>query len=446
MEHYEFISKTDKKSLFNQIKFLVSCGQESYQNDLATRRRQLRELLENEEKVYENEFIEKIKSRVDENIRQRQKSLMTMKEERKKEQTKFVASKKLHQNMLNCHEIREELRKKDYRQTQLCQLEQIDDKLRAKLREKKDEEFWLKVQKKMQDKIDQSQEKEDKLKRSLQANQCRILGNQLEEIRKAREMDLARTNKEMEEMNLKMKTSQGDEQKQALEARKSKSRDVKNSLNTICEQQKLIRDEAENFENVFHKETMRQVNEEIESTIQKNVKFKEETSSYLEYIKKFKNFAANKEKKRSEMGDELDKRFYCFKNHPKKSLAANKRHIAESSHKTLLKQICEEKTRRFKLVAAERENKMLENRFVKMKIQDRLKERLQVQKDLDDQIAEINRLKNEKQKQFENELNRAEEDQLFCEQLLEKHKLEGCDYLNPHPNWKLMACFKEIDG
>ncbi|XP_055905506.1 serine/threonine-protein kinase TAO3 [Eupeodes corollae] len=441
MEHYEFITRTDKRSIINQINSLVGRGQASYQNELAIRKNHLQEILENEEKIYEDEFIEKIKSRVDKDIRERKKSLLQMIEDRIKEKEKFVVAMKLHQNMLNCLDIREELRRKDYRETQICQLEQMDDKFRAREREKKDDEFWLKVEKRIEDHIDRGQRQEDDLKKRLQANQCKILRNQLEEINQMRELDLAHKKKEKEEIDLKMKTHEGDEKRKALEARKARSEDVKKSIKTICEQQKLLAEEAEMFENVFHEETMIQVNKEIEEKIKSNLKMKQDTLSYLEYLKKFRNFVADRDRRHTEIVDEMDKRFYCYKSHHKKNLKASKLQEAKLSHETLLKQICEEQARKLKLEAAERENKILDNRFVKIKPHDRLKERFEIKNGLDKQLEELNRLKLEKQKLYEEELNRAEEDQNYCDQLLEKHKNENCDFLAPHPNWKLVTCF-----
>ncbi|CAD6992673.1 unnamed protein product [Ceratitis capitata] len=80
-----------------------------------------------ENKLYQEEFAENVKSRIDEDIRKRKDNLIEIKSERDRRDKEFLQEMNIKRELEDCYEIREALTRRDMLQVKEAQLEQITE-------------------------------------------------------------------------------------------------------------------------------------------------------------------------------------------------------------------------------------------------------------------------------------------------------------------------------
>ncbi|XP_023159084.1 trichohyalin-like [Ceratitis capitata] len=141
----QFMKNSERRSVYKQIKDLVKKAQTVAQKELEQRRQRLQAKLELEDKLYQEEFAENVKSRIDEDIRKRKDNLITIKSERDRRDKEFLQEMNIKRELEDCYEIREALTRRDMLQVKEAQLEQITEKQRALIRQRQNDEYWRKV-------------------------------------------------------------------------------------------------------------------------------------------------------------------------------------------------------------------------------------------------------------------------------------------------------------
>lgn len=97
--HQQFIENTTKKNCFNEIKKSVDLARKILKQNLDLKREKLSKLLKNEERNYENEFKTFVKGRIERDINEREKRLITIKKEKERQDEEFVKKKTIQQYM-----------------------------------------------------------------------------------------------------------------------------------------------------------------------------------------------------------------------------------------------------------------------------------------------------------------------------------------------------------
>ncbi|XP_034113899.1 trichohyalin [Drosophila albomicans] len=446
-EHFQFIERTDRKSLYTQIGLLVTKAQENAREELNERSKRLKTLLDKEEMVFEKEFSSKVRNRLDEDIRERQEQLHEIKEQRDKRHKEFVQQKRVQQVMLNCYEIREAMREKEQQNTKKCLEEQMRENLRKQRRECEREQYWLELEQRRWKEYDRQHYCEMRKREQVQEQVSKVLKVQLEEHEEKRQkeleekrLDTIKVDKLIEELRLE-EFDKGhhlgtyDKEKYRLEL-------LEEIRRRKCQQ--LAEWEADKQE---HEEFIRET-QRLEAEARERIRLGKEqlrrvTLEYIAYVRRMRNLELGIEKMMNDRIDDLYHVDICCKNNIAEQ-ARLKAKEAAKYYSLLKKQICEEIERRMRDEAYQRENKMIENRFVhppvtrQMQLCQQTKNRL----DLDAQIIEMKRIQAEEEAQFEQKLMKAVDDPEICIQLAAQFMENGTDYLPVHPNWKIFACPK----
>lgn len=444
-DHFQFIQRTDRKSLHSQIGLLVAKAQQTANEDLQERSSRVKALLEKEDKVFEQEFASKVRNRFDEEIRVRQEQLHEIKEARDKRHKKFVDIKRMQQVMLNCYEIREALRQKDRTNNKVCLEEQMQENMRMKRRECERERYWQKLEERRWEEYDRLHNYEMRKRQQMQGQICQVLQAQLAEHEEKRQkereekrLDTIKVDQLIEELRLeefdsKHQAANNDKEKYRLEL-------LEDITRRKCA--KLAAWEAEKAEHEeFIRETQRLEAEAKERIWQTKRQLSRATHEYIAYVRRMRNLELGIEKMMNDRIDDLYHVDLCCKSNIAETTRL-KGEEAARCHTQLKKQICEEIERKMRQEAEQRENKMLENRFVHPPVtRDMIlcKQR-QMCLDLNAQIIEMKRIQAEEERAFERKLMKAVDDPQICIQLAAQYIDEDKDYLPPHPNWKIYAC------
>lgn len=446
IDHHQFIVTTDRKSLFTQLKGLVATAKEVHSEELEFRRKELQELLEYEDKIYEEEFSNKVKSRIDKDIKERKETLHKIKEANEIAAIEYLESKRIQQYMNNCYEIREALRHKEQRDVKECQLEQIAEKERQLRRQKDLDIYWLKVQRKNMELHDKKLESENCIKSKLVEQTRFVLGVQVEEmeakreeIRQEKEKDIKDLAKILEELRLEKFDREhfGRMSPKILQYRKELQDDIeKKRIERLTEQCELAKEHRTMIE-----ECQRLDAEEIAANEARKRAAHKAALEYINYLKRMRQLEEDQQRMRDERIDDLHTIDMCTKGNIQREVK-RKAEVAAATYVELKRQICEQYERRLREENERRECKIIENRFARPEKTraDILQQRRQMRKELDEQIAALNCLRKREEEQYKKDLERAIDNPEFCAQLAEQYIRDGTDYLEPHANWRIIAC------
>ncbi|XP_034488492.1 trichohyalin [Drosophila innubila] len=447
-EHFQFIQRTDRKSLFTQIGILVKKAQDTAAEELNDRSKRVKSLLEKEEMVFEKEFASKVRNRLDEDIRERQEQLQEIKEQSDKRHKEFVNKKRVQQAMENCYEIREAIRQKEEKNTKICLEEQMRENLRKQRRECERDNYWLRLEERRWKEYDRLHNYEMKKREQVQEQVCNVLKVQLAEHEEKRQkvleekrLDTIKVDKLIEELRLE----EFDKNHQMASKDKEKYRNelLEEIRRRKC--QELAQWQSDKDEHAaFIRETQRLEAEAKERILQSKEQLRRATHEYIAYVRRMRSLELGIEKMMNDRIDDLCHVDVCCKNNIAEK-ARIKGKEAARYYSLLKQQICEQIERQMREEAEMRENKMLENRFVHPEVTREmiLCNQQKIRNDLDAQIIEMKRTQAEDESRFEQKLMKAVNDPEICIQLAAQFMQEGTDYLTPHPNWKIYACPKD---
>ncbi|XP_034660710.1 trichohyalin [Drosophila subobscura] len=444
-EHFQFIQRTDRKSLHCQIGLLVNKAMEVAAEELNERSLRLKNLLEAEDKLYEEEFSNTVKNRIGHDIKERKEHLHAIKEDNIKEQNKFIEDKRVQQVMLNCYEIREALRHQDLLETKIIQQEQILENQRRKRRECEQEKIWLELNRRRWEEYDCAQKSENERREKMKVQVKHVLGIQMLDnaAKLAREDEEKREEaRALNEILEQIRLEQFDKDHQPAPPKNLAYRDelLKEIHRRRCD--KLAVWESDKAEHAaFCRETERLEAEARAKIAQSKRDFNRATLEYLAYVRRMQALEMGIEKMMDDRTADLYKVDICTKSNIAETTRL-KREEAARCHEILKLQICEEAERRLRLEAEVRENKMPENRFVHPEVTHAMKfcKQLRHRAALDAQVIEMKRLQAEENAYFESQLREAVDDPIACKKLAKEYLENGTDYLRAHPNWRVMAC------
>ncbi|XP_004536102.2 trichoplein keratin filament-binding protein-like [Ceratitis capitata] len=443
--HFEFINRTDRKSLYTQIKQLVKTAQDVAAKELEQRREELRSMLEREDLIYEEEFAKKVKSRIDEDIQQRKDALIKIKEKRRQKEQKFLAAKTVQQHFESCCELRDALRHKETLQTKDAQLEQMLDNQRAFRRQRQLDDYWCKVRDANTQRYDQRQAAENKVKCDLNRSMRCMLDEQVEmhnrEEERLRELKHAEA-KELDKLLEDLRLEEFDRMRQGVP---EKTVAYRNQLLEMIANNKAKRDAEECERIADHRQLMRDVareqREHSAAMLQRQRAVYNATMEYLEYARRMRDLEEKARQARNARIDDLRHVDICTKSNIQRELQ-RKAEIAALCYAELRRQICEEYERRLRDLAERSEQKIMENRFARPEKTrgETMAERFELRKALDAQVAENARIHAAQEAKYNAELKLAVNDSEFCKELAATYLREGIDYLPPHDNWLIYAC------
>ncbi|XP_061386547.1 trichohyalin-like, partial [Musca vetustissima] len=444
LDHHAFIVNTDRKSLFAQIKTMVSQAQEVALKELNQRRNALKELLEREDKIYEEEFANKVKSRMDDDRKQRKEILLQIKEENARNEQEFLKTKRIQQYMNSCYEIREAVRHREMLKVKECQQEQILEKERALRRQQQEEGYWLKVQQKNIEEMDRQQRQEESLKKSLTRHVADTLKVQLVELEEKRDKIRQEKLEEKQQLDVlleEIRLEEFDRKHRGISPKILKYR--QELLDMISEKQ--IHHQKEQMEHIeIHQEILKAISEmdakESRDLMEKKKALHKATIDYIKYVKHMRDIERQQLEMYNNRIDDLYRVDNCTKRNIQRE-RERKARLAEKCFAELRKQIQEQCKRRLREEAEQRECKILENRFVREEKsrQQIIEERQRHRRELDNQIQQLKRIQSEEEAKFNKDLERASNDPEFCSQLAGQYISEGIDYLEPHANWRLLS-------
>ncbi|XP_014095210.3 cilia- and flagella-associated protein 53 [Bactrocera oleae] len=442
---YFFMKRTDRKSLYTQIKELVKTAQDVAEKELNQRRERLRTMLEQEDKIYEEEFANKVKSRIDEDIQHRKDALFNIKEERNRLEKEFLERKTIQQQFECCYEIREALRRKETLQTKEVQLEQIVEKERAQLRERQLDDYWCKVRDARTQRYDERQADETKKKCDNKRSMRCVLEQQMEMHKKDEERQRESKRKEAIELNKVMEKIRLEDFDRKRLGLPKKMLDYREELLSIIAENKAKRDAAECERIEEHRQLMRDValeqQEHSAALLQRKRAVYNATMEYLDYARRMCKLEEDTQDMRDARIDDLRHVDICTKSNIQRELQ-RKAEIAALCYAELRRQMCEEYERRLRDIQEQREPKIIENRFAhpEKTRADIMAERRKMRAGLDEQLIENARIHAEEEAKYNADLKLAINDPEFCTELAKKYLSAGIDYLPPHANWLIYAC------
>lgn len=443
-DHHAFIISTDRKSLYTQIKRLVHQAQDVASKELNQRRQALKLLLDYEDKIYEEEFANKVKSRIDEDIKERKDILLKIKEENKKHELKFLKTKRIQQYMNSCYEIREALRRKEMQDVKKCQLEQMLENERTVKKEKDLDKYWHKVQETNLRVLNERQQEEECLKQRLVKYHTYIQRVQQEELQERRELERQEKLEEKQKLNVLLEEIRLEEFERKMQVQQPKVVAYRDELKKMIQEKQNSMDKERHEEADRHRQMMAEIKrlEDEEKLVAKEKKkaFHQATLDFIRYCQAMRQFEQDQQQRFNDRIDDLRHVDICTKSNISRE-RQRKARIAEQCYADLRKQICEQYERRLREEAQHKECKILENRFARQE-QSRaeiLAQRQKHRKDLDKQIEELRKVRSAEEEKFAKHITLASNNPEFCAQLAAEYIKEGIDYLEPHANWHLFA-------
>ncbi|KQS38404.1 trichohyalin [Drosophila erecta] len=444
-DHFNFITRTDRKSLHTQIGKLVNKAKQVAAAELQERSRRLKNMLDEEDKRYEEEFSNTVKTRIDQDIKERKEHLHAIKEQVAKQHKKFLEEKHIQQVMLDCYEIREALRQQDLVETKIVQEEQILENQRKKRRECQQDKYWLELNRRRWAQFDCNQAEENLRRHQMQEQVNHVLAVQVAEHEEKRKAAMAERMEDERILNSLLEEIRLEEFEKEHQPAPANQLAHQAELLKEIERKRCARladwESEKNDHMAFCRETQRLEAEALAKIAQSKKDLNRATLEYLAYLRRMQSLELGIEKMMDERIADLYQLDMCTKVNITERMRL-KREAAEKCHEILRKQICEDYERRIRSDAELRENKMMENRFVHPEVTHEMIVCRQIQHkaDLDAQIKEMKRIQMEEEKRFDSRLMAAVDNPVVCKRLAKEILDSGTDYLAPHPNWRVMAC------
>lgn len=441
LDHFNFIQRTDRKSLHTQIGLLVARATKVTADELQERSQRLKKMLEEEDKHYEEEFSNTVKTSMNE----RKEHVHAIQEQVAKQQKKFLEEKHVQRVMLDCYEVREAMRHQDLIETKIVQEEQILENQRKKRRECQQELHWLELNRRRWAQYDCDQADEDLKRQKMQEQVNHVLAIQMAELEEKRNVAEAEKREEERAINalleeIRLEEFVKEHQPAPVDQLALQAELLKEIERKRCA--RLAEWEADKADHrAFCLETQRLEAEALEKIAQSKKDLNRATLEYLAYLRRMQSLELGIEKMMDERTADLYQLDICTKVNISERIRV-KREAAEKCYDILRKQVCEDYERRLRWDAELRENKMPENRFVHPEVTHEMIvcRQIRYKADLDAQIAEMKRIQAEEEKKFDSRLMAAIDDPVVCKKLAKEILEKGIDYLAPHPNWRVMAC------
>uniref|UniRef100_A0A1I8MHQ1 Trichohyalin-plectin-homology domain-containing protein n=1 Tax=Musca domestica TaxID=7370 RepID=A0A1I8MHQ1_MUSDO len=423
---------------------MVSQAQYVALNELNQRRSNLKELLEREDKIYEEEFANKVKSRMDDDRKQRKEILLQIKEENVRNEQEFLQNKRVQQYMNSCYEIREAVRHREMLKVKECQQEQILEKERALRRQQQEDDYWLKVQKRNMAAMDRQQRQEESLKKSLTKHVSDTLKVQLIELEEKKERMCQEKLEEKQQLDAILEELRLEEFDRRHRGVSPKILEYRKELLDMISKKQIQHQQEQKEHLEYHKQMLQQISQqeakEAKELREKKKALHKATMDYIKYVKHLREIEQQQLQMYDERMNDLYRVDLCTKRNIRRE-KERKARLAEECFAELRKQIQEQCERRLREEAEQRECKILENRFVRAEKsrQQILEERHRNRLDLDNQIKVLKNIQAEEESKFNEDLERASNDPEFCSELAKQYIREDMDYLEPHANWRLLT-------
>ncbi|CAD6992680.1 unnamed protein product [Ceratitis capitata] len=393
----QFMKNSERRSVYKQIKDLVKKAQAVARKELEQRRQRLQAKLVLENKLYQEEFAENVKSRIDEDIRKRKDNLIEIKSERDRRDKEFLQEMNIKRELEDCYEIREALTRRDMLQVKEAQLEQITENQRVLIRQRQTDEYWRKVCDTRARHYEKQLENEQRLLEIYKPTRAEVWMSKSHctSTSVARAAEDAIYRKELLDMIAEKKAKREGEECDRIE-----------------EHRKLMREIAS--EQQDHSAAL----------VRRKRAVYKATMEYIDYARRLHKLEEDAQAARYARIDDLRHVDICTKSNLALEVK-RKAKLAKLYYAELRRQMCDEYERRLREVHERPRTKIIENRFVhpeKSKAE-LLAEQRKGREELDHQLAENARLQ-------------AEEEEKVAEQYIADQK----DHLPTHPNWLIYQC------
>ncbi|CAD6992686.1 unnamed protein product [Ceratitis capitata] len=438
----QFMKNSERRSVYKQIQDLVKNAQTVARKELEQRRQRLQAKLVLENKLYQEEFAENVKSRIDEDIRKRKDNLIEIKNERDRRDKKFLQKMNIKRELEDCYEIREALTRRDMLQVKEAQLEQITENQRVLIRQRQTDEYWRKVYDTRARHYEKQLENEQRLLRNIQTHKGRGLDEQIALHQHERELELERKRQEAEELAKHLQEISLEKCRLRVPPKMQIYR--KELLDMIAEK-KAKREGEERDRIEEHRKLMREIASEQQdhsaALLQRKRAVYKATMEYIDYARRLHNLVEDAEAARNARIDDLRHVDICTKSNLALEVK-QKAELAKLYYAELRRQMCEEYERRLREAQEMREQEVIENQFVhpaKSKAE-LLAEQRKVREELDHQLAENARLQAEEEEKYNKQLELVADDRNFCKRVAEQYIADQKDHLPTHPNWLIYQC------
>ncbi|XP_004521310.1 trichohyalin-like [Ceratitis capitata] len=425
------MKNSERRSIYKQIKDLVKKAQTVAQKELEQRRQRLQAKLELEDKLYQEEFAENVKSRI-----------IEIKSERDRRDKEFLQEMIIKRELEDCYEIREALSRRDMLQVKEAQLEQITEKQRALIRQRQTDEYWRKVCDTHSQHYKKQLEKEQRLLKNMKAHKGKGLDEQIALHQHERELELERKRQEAEELAKHLHELSLEKCRLRVPPKMQIYR--KELLDMIAEK-KAKREGEERDRIEEHRKLMREIASEQQdhsaALLQRKRAVYKATMEYIDYARRLHKLEDYAQAARYARIDDLRHVDICTKSNLALEVK-RKAELAKLYYAELLRQMCEEYERRQREAHERREQKIIKNRFVhpeKSKAE-LLAEQHKVREELDHQLAENARLQAEEEEKYNKQLELVADDRDFCKRVAEQYIADQKDHLPTHPNWLIYQC------
>uniref|UniRef100_W8AY06 Trichohyalin n=1 Tax=Ceratitis capitata TaxID=7213 RepID=W8AY06_CERCA len=423
----QFMKNSERRSVYKQIKDLVKKAQTVAQKELEQRRQRLQAKLELEDKLYQEEFAENVKSRI-----------IEIKSERDRRDKEFLQEMIIKRKLEDCYEIREALSRRDMLQVKEAQLEQITEKQRALIRQRQTDEYWRKVCDTHARHYEKQLEKEQRLLKNMKAHKGKGLDEQIALNQHERDLELERKRQEAEELAKHLHELSLEKCRLRVPPKMQIYR--KELLDMIAE--KKAKREGEECDRIEeHRKLMREIASEQQdhsaALLQRKRAVYKATMEYIDYARRLHNLVEDAEAARNARIDDLRHVDICTKSNLALEVK-QKAELAKLYYAELRRQMCEEYERRLREAQEMREQKVIENRFVHPEISKA--EQHKMREELDHQLAENARLQAEEEEKYNKQLELVADDRDFCKRVAEQYIADQKDHLPTHPNWLIYQC------
>ncbi|CAD6992667.1 unnamed protein product [Ceratitis capitata] len=401
----QFMTNSERRSVYKQIKDLVKKAQTVAQKELEQRRQRLQAKLELEDKLYQEEFAENVKS------------------QRDRRDKEFLQEMNIKRELEDCYEIREALTHRDKLQVKEAQLEQITEKQRAVIRQRQTDEYWRKVCDTHARHYEKQLEKEQRLLKNIQAHKGRGFDEQIALHQRERELELERKRQEAEELAKHLHELRLEKCRLRVPPKMQIYR--KELLDVIAE--KKAKREGEECDRIQeHRKLMREIASEQQDHSAALVRRKravyKANIEYIDYACRLHKLEEDAQAARYARIDDLRHVDICTKSNLALELK-QKAELAKLYYAELRRQMCEEYERRLPKSKAEL-----------------LAEQRKVREELDHQLAENARLQAEEEEKYSKQLELMADDRDFCKRVAEQYIADQKDHLPTHPNWLIYQC------
>jgi len=362
---------------------------------------------------------------------------------------KLLKDKKMSQaQMERSQEVREAFARKAKLEMRKCLDAQMEAQERMQARKLYEKDYWHKVHEQTIAKLARHECALRGITRDYQDQTNHIVGLQQEDnqikLQKAKDL-VKEEGKKVDEFVRQLALEQYDKEAKARFARKKQERlDALREIERRC-LARVEEREREGKEFLEKCAELRRLEEEDELARRKRkIEIRQDFKNFGRFNKGIRTIESDIAKIEDETGKDSDHVYDCTLRSRKIKTEDPKQHFI-----ALRKQMCDHFERRIQEDIDERKGPHITyNPFARSDPPTEIftERRIQYKKDLDAQIEQRERIREQEERDYLKRLLPPLDDPKVIEDLAQRCEFEGLDYLPPHANWLTEACYKQPTG